>query len=115
MRKMLLSLRQRESRLPVKVLQAHRLNHLETGSHHPAQHAEYLHLRYRTAVIGGETAAEAVRAERLGHAVRPNLDAAIVDHGQRHAIAIAALGALAERLRRTARPEDLNIHAHQLS
>src|SRR2546428_12822475 len=58
MRKMLLSLRQRESRLPVKVLQAHRLNDLETGSHHPAQHAEYLHLRYRTAVIGGETAAE---------------------------------------------------------
>src|SRR5260221_8956273 len=61
-----------------------------------------------------EPAAEAIRAERLGHAVRPDLYAAIVDHGQRHAVAIPALGALAERLGRAARPEDLNIHAHQL-
>src|SRR5258708_31654813 len=91
----LLPLSQRESRLPVKRLQAHRLNNLEPSAHDALQHSEHLRLRYGAAVIGREPAAEAVRAERLGHAVGPDLDAAIVDHGQRHAVAIPALGALA--------------------
>src|SRR5437867_9506265 len=92
----LLPLRQRESLLAVERLQVRSLHDLQTGSDQPLQHAEDLSLCHD--LIGGEAAAEAIGAEGLRHAVGPDLYAAIVDHAQRQAVSVAALGSLAELL-----------------
>src|SRR6185295_6428135 len=76
---------------------------------------EYLLLCHRRAVLGGEAATEAFRAEGLGHSTGPDLSAAIVDHRKRHAVTAAALGALAELLRRQARPVNHDVDADQFA
>src|SRR5205807_1988527 len=64
---------------------------------------------------GGEAAAEAIGAEGLRHAVGPDLYAAIVDHAQRQAVSVAALGSLAELLGRAVGPVDLHVDADQFA
>src|SRR2546425_94158 len=109
----LLPLRQRESRLPVERLQPYSLHDFETRADDALQYPEHLRLSHHPSAHRSEPAAKAIRAERFRHAVRPDLNAAIVDHGQRHAVSTAALGPFAELFGRAAGPVNLHIHAHQ--